>query len=215
VNHVLFITATFRTKVAKPKEAHRRLNSLMNKLRKRYGSYLWVLGCQVRGSLHYHLLVFVAFDCHNGTDLTAWSAPLIDTDDKDHAQRTAMNPLLRVESDWWTKMAPRFGFGRIEVAPVYSNPKRVRKYMQIQAPEACRIALGNTRYVRFWSCSRDLKSGSTKFAWKSPGAKRGRDMLKYWALEQGCLTYEDLCTKVGPRWGWQYIRWCDAQESVA
>ena len=203
--HVLFTTLTFRHPVKSPAEAHRRLNSFMNKLRKRYGSYLWVLGCHDSGGLHYHILVFVDFDCHAGTDLTAWSNPLADyTRDRDREQRNAMNPQLRAESEWWNRMAPRHGFGRVQVAPIYGTAERVHKYLLKQAPEACQISLGDTRNVRFWSCSRDLRVGTTKFAWNSLGAAKGRARIKQWAAEQGCNSYEELRALFGPRWGWKY-----------
>jgi len=208
VSKALFITVTFPEAVTSPAEAHRRLNSFLNKIRTRYRIYIWVLGCHDSAALHYHILVFVSFDCHTDTDLTAWSNPVNDhLAKRDAEQHNAMNPALRAESDWWEETAPRFGFGRVQVAPVYSNPEAVRKYLLKQAPGACQIALGIVKNVRFWSCSRDMKSGTSKFAWNTRGGRLQRDRLQQWANEHGCNTYEELRQKIGPDWGYRFI--CD------
>lgn len=205
VCHVLFITLTFSRFVFNPQEAHRRLNSFMNKVRKRNPSYIWVLGCHDNGGLHYHLLVNVDFDSLTGTNLTTWSSPLNDDPRKrDQEQRNAMNPALRSESDWWTTTARRYGFGRVEVAPIYSTPEAIRKYLLKQAPAACRGALANRRNTRFWACSRDLKSGTTNFSWNTDGAKLHRQRLREWGAERGCASYEELRQKLGPKWGYQF-----------
>jgi hypothetical protein len=115
---LLLITLTFAANIKSTKEAHRRLNSMLNDIRKRYARYVWVLQPQRSGVIHYHLLIPVDFDTHQGTDLHPWANRTRYTD----ADRLkAMSPQLRGESDWWQDLAPRHNFGRVEVAPIYSN----------------------------------------------------------------------------------------------
>ena len=215
VRRVLFITLTFRYPVTSPARARKRLNSFLNKFRKRYCSFIRVLGCHKNGGIHYHLLIPVSFDCHDNTRITAWSGALNDSSSKrDRELLDAMSPALRAESDWWTRTSPRYGFGRVQVAPIHSNAEAVRKYLLKQAPFLGQLGLGDTRYVHFWACSQNLKSGSIKFAWNSPGTAKGRARLKEWAAEQGCNSYEDLRAQFGSRWGWHYIQWCERQHAT-
>ena len=129
VSHVLFVTVTSAKPLYSVKKGHDQLNKFFNKLRKHGREYLWVLEPQESGRIHYHLLIPVDFDAHDGTDLDAW---------RDHDvfpdvfRENSMNPALKVESDWWQATASRYGFGRVEVAPIYSNAEAIRKYMTKQ-----------------------------------------------------------------------------------
>ena len=200
VTHVIFVTLTFPNKILNPGVAQKKLNSLFNLLRKRHGSYLWVLGWHRSDGIHYHLLVPVSFDCHAGTDLSAWSSPLGKTTAAiDREQRNAMNPLLRTESDWWHDTAPKYGFGRLQVAPIHSNGEAIRKYFLTQAQPAAHALVG-VRHVRFWSCSKNLRCGTLKFSWNSPRATQYRAILRDWATARGCTCWGDLRDYLGPRW---------------
>ncbi len=200
LTHILFVTLTFSKKVLHTKKAQKRLNSFFNLLRKRYGSYLWVLGWHASDGIHYHLLIPVAFDCHACTDLSAWSSPLgTSTAAIDREQRNAMNPLLRGESKWWHDNAPKYGFGRLQVAPIYSNGEAIRKYFLKQASPVAHALVG-VRNVRFWSCSKNLRCGTLRFSWNSPRATLFRAILQEWATARGCTCWDDLKDCLGDRW---------------
>ena len=203
-HYILFVTTTFLTPVTSVAYAHKRLNSLLNKVRQRYGNFIWVLQPHTSGAIHYHLLIPVTFDCHNDTNLQAWSIRNMHTD----AERLhAMNPELRAESDWWTATAKAYGFGRVEVAPVYSNQEAVSKYLQRKEWLTRHWPFDERKNIRFWSCSTGLRSGTTKFSWNSPGGRINRDKLMEFAATLNCFTYEELQSQGGPRWGWDYMQW--------
>ena len=197
---ILFITLTIPG-VRSTKEAHRRLNSLLNDVRPRYGKYAWVLQPQRSGVIHYHLLVPVTFDTHRGTDLDAWAnRTLYD----DAARLELMNGYLRAESDWWQARAPLFGFGRIEVAPVYSTGEQVSSYLTTQDWRSGHWPFEEEKSFRFWGCSRSARAGSVKFSWYNLGGQLCRLRLREWAQQKGCNSLEELRTKLGDHWGWQF-----------
>ena len=137
VARVLFVTLTFPKHTRSTKAGHEKLNSLLNAVRKRHKDYLWVLEPQASGSIHYHLLIPVDFDCHDGTDLEAWSEKFVPMENacfhserfgrtglctRDTYQRSSMSPALRAEDDWWQVAAEAHGFGRVQVAPSTAGP---------------------------------------------------------------------------------------------
>ena len=200
VTHVIFVTLTFPNKILNPGVAQKKLNSLFNALRKRYGCYVWVLGWHASTGIHYHLLIPVPFDCHTGSDLSAWSSPLGTTTAAiDREQRNAMNPELQAESEWWHDNAPGYGFGRLQVAPIHSNGEAIRKYFLTQAQPAAHALVG-VRHVRFWSCSKNLRCGTMRFSWNSTRATQYRALLREWAAEHDCFSWDDLPDCFGPRW---------------
>lgn len=204
VERVLFVTLTFPDHVTSVREAHRRLNSLLNKLRKRYGNFVWVLQPHRSGRIHYHLLIPVQFDCHKGTLLNAWSElKAYSPADRLHA----MNPELRAESDWWTKAAEAHGFGVSQVAPVYSDGVRVRKYLQNRRWATQHWPFVERKSIRFWSCSKGLRSGSTNFSWNTTGGKIYRQKLAEYAATENCTSLDQLRRKLGRYWGWYYLQW--------
>lgn len=198
---VLFITLSFPSPIHSVKEAYGRLNSFLNKVRRRHAQHIWVLQPHESGAIHHHLLIPVTFDAHAGTDLDPWA----NRNNHNDAQRLqAMNPALRAESDWWTTTAPRYGFGRVEVAPVYSNAEALRNYLTRQDWRTQHWPFVETSHVRWWSCSKSARAGSVQFSWNTPGGQRCRARLREWAQDQGCQTYDELSAKLGPRWGFWF-----------
>lgn len=202
IEHVLFITLTFPDDVRSTAEAHRRLNSLMNKVRPRCLGYLYILQPQASGRIHYHLLVPVSFDAHDGTNLDAWENRTMYTDKQ---RRQAMNPALRAEADWWENKAAAYGFGRVEVAPIYSNAEAVRKYMTKQDWRRRHWPFEETKNVRFWSCSRGLRVGTVKFSWETPNGRLRRERLRAWAQLRGCYSLDDVRRSLGRNWAWSFF----------
>jgi hypothetical protein len=212
VEQLIFITLTFPELLTSTREAHRRFNSLFNKVRKRCLGYLWTLEPQESGRIHYHLLLPVDFDARDGTDLDAWAHRDLYTDDE---RLAAMNEPLRAESDWWKAKASAYGFGRIEVAPVYSNVQAVRKYLIRQDWRQGHWPFEETKHVRFWGCSKNVRAGTIKLSFASRGGQQCRAHLKEWAMKRGCNTYEDLPLKLGKRWGYPFHRYLESLKTNA
>lgn len=67
INHVGFLTLTFKDHVTDAKEAQRRFNSLRtNFLKKHYPNYIRVIERTKTGRIHYHLIVSVNEDIRRG-----------------------------------------------------------------------------------------------------------------------------------------------------
>jgi hypothetical protein len=201
VERWLFVTLTFADGQRSTREAHRRLNSLLNKVRGRYGKYLWVMQPQESGRIHYHLLVPVDFWTHDSVDLDPWRHR---HSHDDAARLAAMSPRLREESDWWTTMVQKYGFGLTQVAPIYSCAAAIQKYLTRNEWRYRHWPFKETKSFQFWSCSRDLKAGTMNFAWHSKGATRYRQELQEWAAGCGVYRYEDLLTELGPQWSYRF-----------
>ncbi len=221
IANAMFVTLTFARPARSTKTAHAKLNSLMNAVRKRYGGYLWVLQPHKSGSIHYHLLIPVDFDCHASTDLDAWDEKSYSMEGqyfrsedpdrcgvctRDNYQRNSMSAGLRAEDDWWQAAAKAHGFGRVQVAPIYGGAEAVRKYMTNQDWRTRLWPFKETKNIRLWSCSQNLRSGNVKFAWTSPRAKQGRQRMAEWARGYGCDSEADLPIVLGPQWNLVYMR---------
>jgi len=200
VTHVAFVTLTFPTPVSSPQEAHRRLNIFLNAIRMRGLDYLWVLEPHQKEGLHYHLLVVLPFDCHVGTRVEYWA-----DNPEDDLKREMMNPQLRAEYDWWTATAPRYGFGRIDLAPIYSNPEAIRKYLCKMEWRHDHWVFQEVKRLRFWNHSRHLKSGNAQFSWNTSGSREGRARMAAWAAEYGCDSREAIKALLGSSWGFRYL----------
>ena len=218
--NVLFVTLTFARRIRSTTIAHDKLNSLMNAMRKRYGGYVWVLEPHKTGSIHYHLIIPVDFNCHADTDLDAWrekffplenmyfrseSPARCGTSTRETYLYNSMNPALRVEADWWKVTAQSHGFGRVRVEPIYTNGEAIGNYMTKQDWRTRPWPFEERKNIRFWGCSQNLRVGTVKFAWNTDGAQRGRKRMSDWAQERGCESLDDLRCILGSRWGYQYM----------
>jgi len=206
IERVVFITLTFPRATRDTHYANKRLNSLLNKVRHMHDGYIWVLQPHQSGAIHYHLLAPVSFDCHEGTAVNDWAAKILKTD---HEKRESLNPPLRSLWDLWQGTARAYHFGRVEVAPIYSNAVAIRNYLTRQDWRRWEWPFEETKRFRFWSRSSNLKAGSTNISWNTPRAREYRAQLQQWALQQGYTTYEELREKLGPQWGWYYR--CDLE----
>ena len=202
-SHVLFVTLTFPKPIHSVRQAHRHLSSFFNKLRPRHRDYVWVLEPQYTGRIHFHLLIPVGFDAHVGTDLEAWKDRGLH-DDNVRYLHASMNPLLRAEAKWWETTARRYGFGRVEVAPIHSTVEGVRKYLCKQDWRSGHWPFKERKSFRFWGRSSGLSAGTIKFAWNSPGAQTCRRRLRDWAHQMGCETLDDLPEQLGKNWGYHF-----------
>ncbi len=206
ISRVLFVTLTSAKPLHSVKKGHDQLNKFFNQLRKHGREYLWVLEPQESDRIHYHLLIPVDFDAHDGTDLDAWRGRHLFTDE---FRDNSMNPMLKAESDWWKATASRYGFGRVEVAPIHSTAERICNYMTKQDWRTKHWPFVEKKSVRFWSCSAGLRAGSVNFAWNTAGGQACRARLKEWANQQGCETYEELPVKLGKTWGYQFHQYLE------
>ena len=218
-HHIIVVTLTFPEPVTSTKTAHSRLNSWFNAVRERYRGYLWILEPHSNGSIHYHILLATDVDVYAGTLLSAFDAR---SDAKPSLKRRCMGPGLRAEADWLEQTAATYGFGRIEVAPIYSeDPLAIIHYMMKCRWRFHPLPFDEKRYIRWWGCSRNFRGGTIKFSWNFEKNRAHRIKLRDWALQiLGVAAdniarirqleetgFGELRRRLGARWGWRFLCW--------
>lgn len=163
IERVAFLTLTFADHILDPREAQRRLNSLLTAVIKpRYGEYTGVLERQKSGRIHYHLLVTMPFDCRSCADFEAFSR---------HDYRTA-SKALRNEWRFWRVTSRKYGFGRTELMPIKSTEEAIGRYVGKYISKS--IAASNEantshidKGVRLVRYSTGARAGTSHFAFVS------------------------------------------------
>lgn len=196
-----FLTLTFKDHVLDPKEAQRRLNSLLTHVIKpRYREYLGVFERQKSGRIHYHFLVVLHIDIRTGLD---WSQVA------QGVYRSA-SPALRSEWAFWRATAPSYGFGRTELLPVKSTTEAISKYVGKYIAKHISARAEEDKGVRLVRYSRGARVGTTRFAFASAGSELWRLKVATLAAilekESGrpCRDISDLSRIMGKRWAYRY-----------
>ncbi|AXH79067.1 MAG: putative phasyl DNA replicon protein arp [Circular genetic element sp.] len=196
-----FLTLTFADHVLCPKEAQRRLNSLIsNVINDRYLTYLGCFERQKSGRIHYHLLVVLPVDIRTGFDFQAAA-------DRDY--RTA-NKALRAEWAFWRATARRYGFGRTELLPVRTNTAAIAKYVGKYISKHCAVRGDSDKGVRLVRYGRGARAGTCHFQFLSSGSFEWRRKVATFAgvvqakhPETLVCSMRDLTRVLGPRWAYR------------
>lgn len=202
LNYLAFLTLTFADDVQCPKEAMRRLNSVLtNCLGPRYGVYLRVFERCESGRIHYHFLVVMPFDIRTGVDFDAFAG-------RDY--RTA-SKALRAEWSFLRKALSAYGFGRHELMPVYSSDIAAAKYLGKYLGQIDGKRDARDKGVRKLGYSRGLAVGNCNFQRLTRGTAEWRRKLPiFCAMVQAChpdkrvKTMHDLRIVLGPRWAYDH-----------
>lgn len=202
LEHLGFLTLTFREHILCPREAQKRLNSLLsNVIKPRYRDYVGVMERQKSGRIHYHLLVVLNVDIRTGFNFRA----IADNDYK------SASPFLRQEWAFLRKTAPAYGFGRTELLPIKSTTEAIAKYVGkyiAKHMEARQVEDKGVRLVRY---SNGARAGTTRFQFHSIGSKEWRRKLAIFAqIIQArnpdilVSKLSDLSPVLGKRWAYKY-----------
>jgi hypothetical protein len=195
-----FFTLTFAEHILDPKEAQRRLNSLMTGvLRERYGECIRVYERQESGRIHYHLLVNVGADIRTGVDFAAIKR-------KDY--RTA-SPALRAEWAFWRRTAKLYGFGRTELLPIISTSAAIGRYVGGYIAKHLTAREERDKGVRLVSYS-GPRVATVKFAWAEGGGRAWRVGLEALVRDLAAagqidaVSTEAMRRRFGKRWAWDW-----------
>jgi hypothetical protein len=220
VDRMGFLTLTFKDNCIDRAEAWRRFRSLRTHvLSKRYICCIAVSERQERGAWHFHLIVVTKARLGDAAD-----ARLADMAQLNWRQghgdgmtcpagrrhsvevRGRISESLRSEWRFWREIAPRYQFGRCEILPVKSTAEAVGKYVG----KYVRAHLLNRRpadkgvrrvsYINF----KDRRRFRPSFAWNSVGARRWRQAVAQFALENRCKDTRQLSKKFGQRWCYKF-----------
>jgi len=197
-----FLTLTFREHILCPKEAQRRLNSLLTRvIKQRYRDYLGVMERQKSGRIHYHLLVVLDHDIRTGFDFSG-------IDRRDYS---SASPHLRQEWAFLRKTAPAYGFGRTELLPIRSSTEAIAKYVGKYIAKHMDVRQVEDKGVRLVRYSRGARAGTTRFQFHSIGSAEWRRKLAIFAQivqdqhpEHRVANISDLSTVLGNRWAYSH-----------
>lgn len=201
IDHLGFLTLTFREHITCPREAQRRLNSLMTHvIRKRYTDYICVLERMKSGRIHYHLVVVSPYNLRKGVDFNEF------------ANKTYRSAGSALRSEWafWRRTSPKYGFGRVELIPVRSNAEGIAKYVGKYISKHVEARERRDKGVRLVRYSQGAKNGTTNFAFYSPGSREWRRKLAIFAQKVTEATgirvdsLADFTRALGPRWAYHY-----------
>jgi len=163
--HIGFLTLTFANNILCPKEAQRRLNSLLtNIIKPRYKEYLGVFERQKSGRIHYHFLVVLHGDIRTGVDLEEF----------ENGVYKSASPYLRSEWTFWRTTAKKYGFGRTELLPVKTNAEAMAKYVGKYIAKHTENRDHQDKGIRLVRFSRGARCGTTRFSFLSKGSTEWR-----------------------------------------
>ena len=197
-----FLTLTFKQHILDPKEAQRRLNSLITHVIKpRYSEYLGVMERQKSGRIHYHLLVVLGVDIRSGFNF----------DQVQFQNYKSASPELRKEWSFWRRTAPKYGFGRTELMPIKSNTEAIAKYVGKYISKHIEARTQDDKGVRLVRYSKGARAGTTRFQFQSPGSQKWRQAVAVFAQtvqnhhpERKISELSDLSEVLGKRWAYHH-----------
>ena len=202
VEHLGFLTLTFAEHITCPREAQKRLNSLLSHVIKpRYREYVGVMERQKSARIHYHLLIVLPSDIRTGFD---WGQV-------QKGNYSSASPELRREWSYWRKTAKAYRFGRTELLPVKSDIEAMAKYVGKYIGKAIEARNPEDKGVRLVRYSRGARAGTTRFQFHSQGSKEWRRKVATFAIMvqmrhpgERIIELEDLSRVLGKRWAYHH-----------
>ena len=200
INFLGFLTLTFSDHVLCPREAQRRLNSLIsNVIKPRYTEYVGVMERQKSGRIHYHMLVVLKTDIRKGFNFDQASDGIY----------TSASKTLRSEWAFWRKTAKNYKFGRTELLPVRSSSEAIARYVGKYISKHIESRLPEDKGARLVRYSRGARAGTTRFQFKSEGSKQWRQKVAMFAQilnekypNETIKNLQDISRVAGPRWAY-------------
>lgn len=201
IENLGFLTLTFAEHILDPKEAQRRLNSLLTGvIKSRYREYLGVFERQKSGRIHYHLLVVMPFDIRAGVDF----------DELAKGVYQSASSQLRSEWAFWRKTAKGYGFGRTELLPVKSTIEAMAKYVGKYISKHIESRTEEDKGVRLVRYSNGARVGTTRFMFHTDGSSEWRRKVGIFAgivqahhPDETIKDVTDLSRLLGPRWAYR------------
>lgn len=201
IENLGFLTLTFAEHITEPKEAQRRLNSLLTGvIKSRYREYLGVFERQKSGRIHYHLLVVMPFDIRAGVDF------------EELAKGVYQSASSQLRSEWafWRKTAKDYGFGRTELLPVKSTIEAMAKYVGKYISKHIESRTEEDKGVRLVRYSNGARAGTTRFMFHTDGSSEWRRKVGIFAgivqahhPDETIKDVTDLSRLLGPRWAYR------------
>lgn len=194
IESIGFVTLTFAENLRCRKEAQRRWNSFAtNWFNERTVEYIATIERQLRGALHYHIVVAFPFDIRGGFNFDAATrAAAAETSAERRRWESvyfpSANAALRL---WWRDLrtaAKSYGFGRCETLPVLSNSAAICRYVGSYVSSDWRNK-GDDKGLRTVRYSRVQRVASIRWMWARGNGERWR---------RGCEIISAICNTDAP-----------------
>ena len=197
-----FLTLTFSQHITCPKQAQKRLNSLISHVIKpRYRDYVGVMERQKSGRIHYHLLIALEDDIRTGVDFSEFT----------QGKYISANATLRKEWAYWRKTAPLYRFGRTELLPIRSTTEAIAKYVGKYIAKHIETRKPEDKGARLVRYSKGARAGTTRFQFQSDGSREWRRKVAIFAQivqaqhpETPITELSDLAKILGKRWAYHH-----------
>jgi len=217
LGHIGFLTLTFKDNVTDHKEANRRFNSFNHNFLKPLadlGHWIRVIERQSRGAWHYHLLIQTVEDIREGFNFDEYKMYVnqitknTKSSEKRRLNRLAVksaNPSLR---KLWSQLrvaCSKYGFGRSEMLPIFSNAEAMSRYIGKYISKNFGVREAQDKGVRYVAYSQGWEKNSIHFQWNTEGSKKWRKKLQLFATYHGCDDLYSLSHKLGSSWAFKYL----------
>lgn len=206
INHVGFLTLTFKDNVKDPKEAYRRFRSFnTNFLSKHpvYGEWVNTKEHQKRGAWHFHMIITLDQDIRTGFDFDLYDKWL-----KGPRKAGTFPTGSKALHQLWAELSEaleKYNFGKIfTLEPIRSNEEALARYVGKYISKHIGQRDEKDKGVRLINYSRNWIKNSANCAWNTDNAKLWRKKLNVFAKKMECSEFYQLTEKLGPGWAYKY-----------
>lgn len=213
VERLVFGTLTFPTRVTSHKQAQARWHSLRTHVfAPRYPQAVVVFERHASGAIHLHFVAVASADVRTGFDFVAFEAAKAAPRGGGAFWRwvrrygESASPALRDEWEFWRRVAPRYRFGRTEIAPVRVDAQAVARYLASYLTKPSNVkAEGEgrqklVRFVGFGPRKVQRRLYGSGWSWSTAGGRLSRVLMKWAATDAGFRDLEHAKEELGPRW---------------
>jgi len=208
INHVAFLTLTFRENITDAKEAYARFRSFNSNFLSThpvYGNWVSVKEHQARGAWHFHMIIQLNEDIRTGFDFDQFDEWLKGPRRK--GTFPTGNNILRSLWAELNEVLPGYGFGKIfTLEPIKSNAEAVSRYVGKYVSKQIGQRSESDKGVRLINYSKGWLKNSVNLAWYNDNSKLWREKVALFARLNGCQEMYQLSEKLGSDWAYRYTQ---------
>jgi len=210
IEHIGFVTLTFKENLCDAKEAQKRFHNLAcNFLRHHVTEWITAVERQGRGAIHYHLVVVFPWNIREGFDFRAAidAAQAKRDGDSSRMKQLERRYFASANADlrnWWRDLreaAASHGFGRCETLPVLSNASAIARYVGSYVTSEWRQRQIRDKGMRTIRYSLTARAASVRWAWADGNGRLWRRGCSILALLMGTDNLDEV---LGNRWCWNF-----------
>ena len=202
VENTIMLTLTFRENLRDPKEAQRRLHSLItHQITPFFPLWVRVVERQSRGALHYHFIIGLHEDVRTGFDFGAYQSALdwakralaakkrkdraafqeARANERRQKERFQQSGSPHLQAIWrrFEEKLTRYGFGPVyDAAPIKSKGEAIAAYVGKYVSKHIGNRIPEDKGLRLMATSSQCRFATVRFSWASVGSYLWRQKLK-------------------------------------